>query len=134
MTAADRLDKIQARADAATDGPWSSHAFGYSGDGEPSSIVVHHGKFNWQAVRDGEFVASMPRWDAQESDDAVFIAHARTDVPALVAAVRAVLDVCENYPVPPSDEDVTGAVLAGMEKLERLIRAAIHESLGEVAS
>jgi hypothetical protein len=82
------LDAIEKRADAATEGPWFASDFGYSGEGEPSSIVVHQGKFDWQSIRDGEFVASMPTWDRQESDDADFIAQARTDVPALVARIR----------------------------------------------
>ena len=50
-----------------------------------------------------------------------------------LAALRAVLDVCETYPVPSIDEDVTGYALAGMERLERLIRAAIHDALWEEA-
>jgi hypothetical protein len=40
----------------------------------------------------------------RHSDTAEFIAHARTDVPALVAALRAVLDM-HFLPAPPSDED-----------------------------
>lgn len=81
------LDAIEKRADAATDGPWFASDFGHSGESEPSSIVVHHGKFNWQSIRDGEFVASMPAsWVG--SDDADFIAQARTDVPALIARIR----------------------------------------------
>ena len=112
MTAADRLDEIEARADKAADGPWEKDE-------------------RWCQIKQRESGAEVVV--CFDDADSEFIAHARTDVPALVAALRSVLDVCENYPVPPSDEDVTGAVLSGMEKLERLIRAAIHDSLGEVA-
>ena len=131
-----RLKEIQDRADAATEGPWSSHAFGYSGEGEPSSIVVHHDKFNWQAVRDGEFVASMPRWDAQESDDAEFIAHARADVPRLVEALRRVLDQVTEWRDEsfsffggPVDEATSVRYECAQEVL-----AAVEAALGEVAS
>lgn len=73
----DRLAQIEARANAATEGPWRSDrwedftgretTYSISGDTEVSPLV-------------------------HEPDDAEFIAHARTDVPALTAALRAVLD------------------------------------------
>ena len=57
--------------------------------------------------------------------------HARTDVPALVATLRAVLDVCEksemgSYPEPKYDEYVPGQ----LDTTER-VRAAIASALGE---
>ena len=79
MTAADRLAQIEARADAATDGPWTwaSHR---TVDGDEWAVFDPH---DWALAsnRDG--------W----TPDAEFIAHARTDVPRLVAALRAVLDL-----------------------------------------
>lgn len=60
MTATKRLDEIEARLSAATPGPWT--------------------RTQWE-----EEQPDVP-WDA----DAEFIAHAREDVPALVAVVRAV--------------------------------------------
>lgn len=63
-----RLDEIEARADAATEGPWD-----LIGGGEyvtPVGIMV--------APDDG----------GVNGADAEFIAHARTDVPALVAVAR----------------------------------------------
>ena len=66
-----RLNEIEARANAATEGPWD-----LIGGGEyvtPVGIMV--------APDDG----------GVNGADAEFIAHARTDVPALVAALRAVL-------------------------------------------
>lgn len=85
----DRLAEIRQRADAATPGPWSRHDFGFAGQDEPSSIVVFQGiEFDWRAVMyDNEFVCQMPTWDRQEDDDALFIAHARQDVPDLLAEV-----------------------------------------------
>lgn len=60
MTAAKRLDEIEARLSAATPGPWT--------------------RTQWEEEQPG-----VP-WDA----DAEFIAHAREDVPALIAVVRKV--------------------------------------------
>ena len=63
-----RLDEIEARANAATEGPWD-----LIGGGEyvtPVGIMV--------APDDG----------GVNGADAEFIAHARTDVPALVAVAR----------------------------------------------
>jgi hypothetical protein len=62
------LGAIEARAAAATPGPWEAKR-----DGEGGSLV------------------RMPDGDSARVtgvDDAIFIANARTDVPALVAAVR----------------------------------------------
>ena len=70
------LDAVQARIDAATEGPWSwaSHI---TADGD-----------EW-AVFDAEDHALASNHDGW-SPDAEFIAQARTDLPRLLAAVRAV--------------------------------------------
>lgn len=68
----DRLKEIKARCEAATPGPWE---VGYSSLG--GMTVVN--------VRGSEF----PCWKTQiYKDDAEFIAHARQDVPWLVAEVE----------------------------------------------
>ena len=85
------LDAIRERAEAATEGPWNSHDFGYAGEEEPSSIVVHVGRFDHSDLRTHDTetaVAWMPRWEGQEHDNATFIAHARADVPDLLAEVE----------------------------------------------
>jgi hypothetical protein len=118
MTAADRLDAIEARANAATEGPWEYVA---PDDADVTTrIQVASGAWSrcpyycrwpegdpdcrgtqgeaWaHEHRNAEHVAS-GAWrnddkaDLDVSDaDAAFIAAARTDVPALVAALRAVL-------------------------------------------
>ena len=87
----ERLREIEARAKSATDGPWGAHDFGHAGNEEPSSIVVHTGKFDHSdlcAFESETAVAWMPRWERQESENAEFIAHARTDVPDLLAEVK----------------------------------------------
>ena len=81
-----RLDKIEARANAATEGPWEAEwrftGWDISGnvddDGLPALIASE-----------------------VDSEDTEFIAHARTDVPALVAALRAVLNLhFKAQPIP----------------------------------
>ena len=73
-----RLDKIEARANAATEGPWEAEwrftGWDISGnvddDGLPALIASE-----------------------VDSEDTEFIAHARTDVPDMAAALRAVLAI-----------------------------------------
>ena len=74
-----RLNEIEARANAATEGPWEADwrftgwdisGNDYDDDGLPALIA---------SDADGE--------------DADFIAHARTDVPDMAAALRAVLEL-----------------------------------------
>lgn len=83
------LDAIEARANAATDGPW----LGYdersdlreeNPDVTPMWVVaqMEPDGVNW--VRD---IADIGGGEQDEAD-AEFIAHARTDLPALVAALR----------------------------------------------
>jgi len=69
------LDAIEARAEAATDGPWlASH--NVTEDTHDVSVLYSNGI--------GVLVADFHK----RPDDARFAAHARTDVPALVAALR----------------------------------------------
>lgn len=70
----DELAAIEARASAATEGPWSVD----------TSIVT------W-IMADRLHVATIPRaFDGDFSPaNAAFIAHARTDIPTLLAAYRA---------------------------------------------
>jgi hypothetical protein len=93
------LRDVEARAEAATEGPWHRHDFGHAGEQEPSSIVIHTGEFDHASLLLGEggAVAWMPTWDRDEDLDATFIAASRTDVPALTAAIRAVLDLLDGY-------------------------------------
>ena len=76
MTAADRLNEIEARANAATEGPW------FVSD---DAVWVDRGEGNADGI-----TGPLAPWCFGEAE---FIAHARTDVPALVAALRAVLDL-----------------------------------------
>ena len=79
MSAADRLNEIEARANAATKGPWIVA----SCENERTVETKHQ---RWH-------VASYT-----SPDNANFIADARSDVPDLVAALRAVLDLHRTGP------------------------------------
>ena len=71
---ADVLGEIEARAQAATSGPWG---MAVSADRKWALILVNAGT-------ETEF--SVAR--SADDDDASFIAHARADIPALLAMVR----------------------------------------------
>ena len=103
---ADRLVAIRARCEAATPGPWFSNA-GLLVD------VAAPGKAN-----DGQTVCRMPGGAASRSShDADFIAHAREDVPWLLAEIallakRSALDET-SAPVSsarPNQEDLERSV------------------------
>ena len=78
-----RLNEIEARANAATEGPWMG-------------IRCPDGFLGRVIGGNGFGVAE----DFPDDADAEFIAHARTDVPALVAALRAVVAVHRPVTVP----------------------------------
>lgn len=88
------LDEIQARADAATDGPWL-----FAWDGETWTVKTENGPVSGE---NPDRVAL-----EVEHADAAFIAHARTDIPRLVAALRAVEALCgaarPSLSIPPLD-------------------------------
>ena len=82
-----RLDEIKARAAAATEGPWvnDSTEIGRPFPGTDTIDV-------WVAE------SCHPNGDGIDGEaDAEFIAHARTDVPRLVAALESVLELHQPY-------------------------------------
>ena len=72
------LDAIEARAAAATEGPWSRD------DEHSLSVAICYTPHVWALAHSGT------------EANAEFIAHARTDVPALVAALREARDEVEH--------------------------------------
>ena len=92
MSAADRLNEIEARANAATEGPWTPDEYTeVDPDGfyELARVIAPDPDGDdWCAI--GVVHTGILRPDAD------FIAHARTDVPALVAALRAVLTLADH--------------------------------------
>ena len=86
-----RLDEIEARANAATEGPWEW-------EGEAKGEWEIGANSLVPSRRPDDPVLYGYGYDASGIEvktpaDAEFIAHARTDVPALVAALRAVLEL-----------------------------------------
>lgn len=81
-TAREWLDAAQALSDAATEGPWAVYQTMHA---EPRVVRAGRGVMGTVAVP-----AHTP--DDYGNADAEFIAAARTDVPVMVAALRAVLD------------------------------------------
>ena len=120
MTIESRLAEIRARVDAATEGPWlhgdrwhvqgESHCACRPGYGPRIARrwMDINGKYMWAHVHespepfhpygilarnDGEplsVVIETTEYGTMSTEDAEFIAHARTDLPALLAAVEAV--------------------------------------------
>ena len=80
-----RLDQIEARADAATKGPWVCVL-----NGDESEVTYANAPITWDDHGGEVFTEG----------DAEFIAHARTDVPALVAALYEVLDQHQRVVLP----------------------------------
>ena len=70
------LDAIEARANAATPGPWASD-FAKNTAGFVGAYDVAEGSF---------IISVVPNGLTQEN--AAFIGHSRTDVPALIAEIR----------------------------------------------
>ena len=68
------LDAIRARAEAASEGPWECNAYHVFMDGRAQVRIAHPG-------RPGVLMGTMLGSDAE------FIAHARTDIPALLARI-----------------------------------------------
>jgi len=89
------LDEIQARADAATEGPWEAR-LGIGGLTNGKRVV---GPREQNDLAQGPIVLMEPLfWDSRSARNAEFIAHAREDVPALVSALKAVeAVVSERY-------------------------------------
>ena len=85
-----RLDEIEARANAATEGPWEVDPFTWK-PGHPIPPSEWLGIEATGPVK-GEVARIRPNED-EDHANAEFIAHARADVPALVAALRAVLEL-----------------------------------------
>ena len=86
-----RLNEIEARANAATPGPWEAGC--------------NDRHMHYVTTENEEFCAEYgpELYDSQgffSDDDTEFIAHARTDVPALVAALYEVLDQHQRVVLP----------------------------------
>ena len=110
-----RLNEIEARANAATEGPWEAHG---------SLITSLTGPGGEVAEASGQ--------------DTEFIAHSRTDVPDMAAALRAVLDLhAPDYTYPDCPKCAECSDLASTEARRFVVLwpcptvAEIHHCLGD---
>ena len=104
------LAAIQARADAATEGPWEAE-IGESIEvnaGTAKTVWDETGRFG-KPARSWRFTDRILEVECEDSDlpdddyaivaaNATFIAHARTDIPALIAEVKALRTQHESAP------------------------------------
>jgi hypothetical protein len=90
----EELAVIKARAEQATPGPWYAHKCGKCGQVWVEDAELLLLSMNL-AAHDGGYGEPRPRemWEA----DQVFVAHARADVPALVAEVERLRQIIFNY-------------------------------------
>lgn len=123
------LDAIEARANAATDGPWFwRNTQGRSGDvylqGARTRIVMAFKRMGMNGAQpmfpglDGLLYESADV-NINQFSDAAFIAHARTDVPALVAEVRRLREwgTVRDYERPTAERDEARVAIARVRAL-----------------
>ena len=92
------LDAIEARCNAATPGPWAACPYGIyifaadgsmiADDGHNEDDPAFEGKNMVCQIRGAGAINSGHRKRRSQADNIDFIAHARTDVPALIACIR----------------------------------------------
>jgi len=133
MTTTDQLAAIEARAQAATEGPWDYEPF----DGA-------FGVYSLEMQDNGDLSAVIGYYASEgeggSKADADFIAHARTDVPALLAMVReqqarldaatAILDEWASYKAFPDAEESQRWYSLGKRHAADAIRAALTATEG----
>lgn len=104
LTDAD-LDEIEARANAATPGPWDV-SDGNEGDWPPRPLwmVTNEAFHNPPADDDTPWIAAELHTGVR--DDAEFVAAARTDVPRLLAEVRRLRAALASLPAATDTPEV----------------------------
>ena len=112
------LDGIEARANAATDGPWDYPYPGKNYITTPVDIDVTEADWGGEGLRRYRLACSDDR-NAWRAQDVEFIAHARTDVPALVAALRAERE--EVTRLRESNDYLTGRIHHGDQRTDEIM-------------
>lgn len=111
-----RLDQVNARTNAAEEGPWKVNDLRNAPDGNRDCI--------WVDVDNGRTYATVAEMDEDEGlrsvwglPDAEFIANARTDLPAATTALRAVLDLCDakGFGQVLFPDDIRAAITTALE-------------------
>lgn len=93
MTIETRLAEIRARVEAATPGPWTPMEYDHN-PGDQGVPILGGGERGSMAAHLTAYTMTLSNVDQSEAD-AEFIAHARTDLPALLAAVEAFKEKCD---------------------------------------
>ena len=117
----DRLDAIRGRADKATEGPWEASLRNPADPLDATIIDAEACNGMWVASSDD---------DEREYENAEFIAHARTDVPALVDALIRVLERCERAIASPAPDGEMRQAYIAMRETAEIIRDEIASALG----
>lgn len=106
------LDHTQQLDQAATPGPWTNY------DGTVGTTFWHEGEPDFEPL---SYTHIMARADAE------WIAHSRTALPAATAALRAVLDLCDQWDTETSEllGRVPGVVSDEAFKVRTTITAAL---------
>lgn len=115
-----KLEEIQARADAATDGPWAAAK---SADGYGKKVLGPR-----RAGDLGQGLVTLMKpifWNTESARNAEFIAHARQDVPKLVTALRAVEAAMDDL-----DTARAEGRIHTYGQIQRAVRTVIQEALG----
>ena len=119
------LDAMQARCDAATEGPWVADGGEISQSWkrpEPWKPIVS------TAVACMSYCYGGSAAGVEEEADAEFIAAARTDLPRLIAAVRAVLDTTPPHGAARFGKDFETGVAKGLQLARAAATTALEES------
>lgn len=121
------LDAIRARADAATSGPWVVHHENAHFPDE-ADVVYMTSKSDFEPIRSNGSYAEDSGYMSNEN--AEFIAHAREDIPALLAALAAEKARADSM-TQLCDTNIESAQLwkARADEAEQRIADAPHEEL-----
>lgn len=118
----DEIAAMEARCAAATPGPWRKEGSFDAGNGlriAAGAKEIFVCRVDGSAMRAG-IDGSWSRSRADASIDAAFIAHARTDLPRVIAEVRRLRAMCDDYEL----------ALADKRRLARELDVAMHGEQG----
>lgn len=90
------IDEIEARTEKATEGPWVRWSTeGQSKSGRYLTSVCYH-EGDYMSAKHECVAETMHKTEEGSEQDAQFIAHARTDIPALCAYVRELEEIVRD--------------------------------------
>ena len=122
LSTTDELAAMRARADEATEGPWTA-----SGEWAGSWGVTYTWRPGTELAECSRVLDVSDMGDAcGDQGDAEFVAHARTDMPRLLDAVEAVVAILNEYP--PPNADAVGEYSL-VENARRAVAARIRRSI-----